>query len=114
MVSSPRTGGQTARARIVPIGARASPPRDGGRATVGRRSLLPTAGPGGLPAAMTGRSPIGRFPVVLLLALLSACGNDFLWVETINPPSTTTTSTSTTTTTRPRPTTTTRPATTST
>ena len=69
---------------------------------------------------MTGRSPTGHFrvlPVVLLVAslLLSGCGSDFLWVETINPPSTTTTSTSsTTTTTRPRPTTTTRAATTST
>jgi len=69
---------------------------------------------------MTGRSPTGHFRILRILslapvALLSACGSDFLWVETINPPSTTTTSTSTTTTTtRPRPTTTTRPATTST
>jgi len=46
-------------------------------------------------------------PVVLLLVVGSACGTDFLRVETVNPPPTTTTSTSTTTTTRPKPTTTT-------
>ncbi|HTC81978.1 MAG TPA: DUF3048 domain-containing protein [Acidimicrobiia bacterium] len=53
---------------------------------------------------------------VLLLVAGSACGTDFLRVETVNPPPTTT-STSTTTTTRPKPTTTTtrpKPATTST
>ncbi|HEV7686805.1 MAG TPA: DUF3048 domain-containing protein [Acidimicrobiia bacterium] len=52
--------------------------------------------------------------VVLLLVSGSACGTDFLRVETVNPPPTTTTSTSTTTTTRPKPTTTTTRAATST
>jgi hypothetical protein len=44
---------------------------------------------------------------VLLFVTGSACGVDFLRVETVQPPPTTTTSTSTTTTTRPKPTTTT-------
>jgi hypothetical protein len=62
---------------------------------------------------MTGLSrqlPHGRLRAalpVLLLVAGSACGTDFLRVETVNPPPTTTTSTSTTTTTRPKPTTTT-------
>src|SRR5256885_13279570 len=44
---------------------------------------------------------------VLLFLTGSACGVDFLRVETVQPPPTTTTSTSTSTTTRPTPTTTT-------
>src|SRR5882757_9842211 len=52
-------------------------------------------------------SSLRRTLVVLLLVVGSACGTDFLRVETVNPPPTTTTSTSTTTTTQPKPTTTT-------
>jgi hypothetical protein len=52
-------------------------------------------------------SSLRRTLAVLLLVSGSACGTDFLRVETVNPPPTTTTSTSTTTTTRPKPTTTT-------
>ena len=63
------------------------------------------------------RCRLAVLPVLLFVAG-SACGVDFLRVETVNPPPTTTTSTSTTTTTRPKPTTTTtattRPASTST
>src|SRR5438105_3634610 len=60
------------------------------------------------------RMPLQSVLVVLLLVAGSACGVDFLRVETVNPPPTTTTSTSTTTTTRPKPTTTTTRAATST
>ena len=59
------------------------------------------------PRAQRHRTSLRSLPVVLLLVVGSACGTDFLRVETVNPPPTTTTSTSTTTTTRPKPTTTT-------
>src|SRR2546428_5624750 len=72
---------------------------DGRAATVGHQLLT-----GGAVDAMTA-GPRSRAALLMASAglLLSACGSDFLWVQTINPPTTTTTSTSTTTRPKPKP-----------